>query len=132
MYPIPIQCPVCGGELTVTRLKCHNCDVSIEGAFSLGPITRLTPEQWVFIETFIRCEGKITRVEKELNLSYPTVRARLDDVILALGYQPGDEEDEAEEEEATFVSDEERRRILDDLAAGRITSAEAIARLRTE
>lgn len=130
MYPVPTQCPVCGGELTVTRLHCFNCDSSIEGGFSLGRLSRLTPEQWDFIVTFIRCEGKITRMEKELQVSYPTVRARLDDVILALGFRPSAEE--ADEEEAAQVSEAERRRVLDDLAAGRITSAEAIARLRTE
>lgn len=128
MYPVPVQCPVCGGELVVARLKCHNCELSLEGTFSLGPITRLTPEQWAFVETFIRCEGKITRVEDELGVSYPTVRARLDDVILALGYQPSGKD----EGETTQLTDEARRRILDDLAAGRITPTEAIARLRAE
>lgn len=123
MYPVPTQCPICGGEVAVTRLKCHSCEAAIEGSFALGPITRLTPEQWAFLETFIRCEGKITRVEKELNISYPTVRARLDDLILAFGYEPAADEEEP-------VSDEERRLILDELAQGRITSEEAVARLR--
>lgn len=129
MYPVPTRCPVCGGEMAVTRLKCHGCEVAMEGTFSLGPFARLTPEQWDFVEMFIRCEGKITRMEKELNVSYPTVRARLDDLILALGYQPSDEDEEEEAREV--LSDAERRQILDDLAAGVISSQEAIARLRT-
>jgi hypothetical protein len=76
-----------------------------------------------FVETFVRCGGKITRVEKELGISYPTVRARLDDVILALGYRPSPEEP---------ITDQERKRVLDDLAAGRISSEEAVELLRAD
>ncbi|MBN1285986.1 MAG: DUF2089 domain-containing protein [Anaerolineae bacterium] len=130
MYPVVGQCPVCGGELVVTRLQCLDCATAIEGQFTLGPLVKFTPEQWKFIEVFIRCEGKINRVEKELDVSYPTVRARLDDVILALGYTLDEEDIEAEAEEAA-VSEEERRRILDDLAAGRISSETAVMQLRS-
>lgn len=132
MYPVVGQCPVCGGELIVTRLQCLDCATTIEGQFTLGPLVKFTPEQWQFIEVFLRCEGKINRVEKELDVSYPTVRARLDEVIVALGYDLDNEgEDLLEDEEmADEISDEERRRILDGLAEGTISSEEAIARLR--
>jgi hypothetical protein len=123
MYPIVGQCPVCGQELTVTRLSCRACDTTIEGHFSLGRLAQLSPEQVAFVETFVRCGGKITRVEKELGISYPTVRARLDDVILALGYRPSPEEP---------ITDQERKRVLDDLAAGRISSEEAVELLRAD
>ena len=123
MYPIVGQCPVFGQELTFTRLHCRACDTTIEGHFSLGRLARLSAEQLAFVETFVRCGGKITRVEKELGISYPTVRARLDDVILALGYQPSAEEP---------ITAQERKRILDDLAAGRVTSEEAVELLRAD
>jgi hypothetical protein len=80
----------------------------------------LAPEQLAFIETFIRCEGKITRVEEELGISYPTVRSRLNDVIRALGYEIG------EEAAASPVKDARRQEILQDLAEGRISSDEAV------
>ncbi len=132
MYQVVGQCPVCGDELSVTRLHCRTCDTTIEGRFALDPAAaRFTPEQWAFAETFIRCGGKINRVEKELDLSYPAVRARLDDLILALGYDPHAEaEEDGKLEENAGVSEEERRRILDDLAKGNISSEEAMRRLR--
>ena len=91
MYPVPGRCPVCGEETTVTRVYCRQCDTTVEGRFSLGSFHRLTPEQLQFAETFISCEGKITRVEEAMGLSYPAVRARLHDLIRALGHEVGAE-----------------------------------------
>ena len=121
MYPVVGQCPICQDDLIVTRLHCRNCDTTLEGYFELGRLFQLTPEQLSFVETFIRCEGKITRVEQELGISYPTVRSRLHDVIRALGYEVGEEEP---------LDDSKRRAILDDLAQGRLSSEEAIKLLR--
>lgn len=122
MYPILGQCPVCREPLVVTRLHCRNCDTVIEGHFNLGRLYRLTPEQLAFVEVFLRNEGKINRVEEELGLSYPTVRGRLLDVIRAMGYEVG--------EEPAGIAEEERKAILADLAAGKITSEEAVRRLK--
>jgi hypothetical protein len=124
MYPLIRQCPVCQADLTVTRLHCRNCDTTIEGHFDLGRLSQLTPEQLSFIETFVRCEGKITRVEEELGISYPTVRSRLHDVIRALGYEVGEEEPP--------LDDKRRRAVLQDLEAGRVSSEQAIKLLRGE
>ena len=118
MYPLIGQCPICHDDLIVTRLHCRNCDTTLEGHFELGRFRQLTPEQLDFIETFVRCEGKINRVEQELGISYPTVRSRLHDVIRALGYEVG--------EEAPSLDEAKRRAVLEDLAAGRLTSEEAI------
>lgn len=90
----------------------------------MGRLGNLNAEQLAFIETFIRCEGKLNRVEKELGLSYPTLRARLADVIRAMGYPVGPE--------PTLISDEERHRVLDDLASGKISSEEAMQLLEGE
>ncbi|MEX2716200.1 MAG: DUF2089 domain-containing protein, partial [Candidatus Sigynarchaeota archaeon] len=87
VYPVTGICPVCGGTLTVTRLHCRHCDSALEGQFSLGRFYHLTPEQQTFVETFLRCEGKISWVQEEMGLSYPAVRSRLEDVIRALGYE---------------------------------------------
>jgi hypothetical protein len=108
--------------LIVTRLHCRNCDTTLQGHFELGRLYQLTPAQLGFVETFIRCEGKITRVEQELGISYPTVRSRLHDVIRALGYEVGDEE--------PALDDVKRRAILDDLAQGRISSEQAVKLLQ--
>lgn len=123
MNPVIGLCPVCHHSLTVTRLHCRNCDTTLEGHFTLGRLYQLNQEQLEFVETFIRCEGKITRVEQEMDLSYPAVRARLNDVIRALGYEVGETQKEP-------VSDEERRSILADVANGAISAEEAVELLR--
>ena len=93
MNPAPTKCPLCGGEVTITRIYCRECDTTIEGHFtSGGPFARLKPEQLAFIEMFVRNEGRIKRLEEELSLSYPTIRKQLHDVIRAMGYEPGKEE----------------------------------------
>ena len=122
MFPVIGKCPVCGETMTVTRLHCRTCDSALEGQFSLGRFYRLSPQQLAFIETFIRCEGKLTRVQEELNISYPTARARLTEVIRALGY----EVDEA----AEAIAPAERKSILEKLAAGEISSEQAVELLK--
>lgn len=123
MKPVIGQCPICKDTLHVTRLHCRNCDTSIEGHFTLGRLYTLTSEQLDFVETFIRCEGKIKWVEKELTLSYPAVRARLSDVIRAMGYDVGMPEEKG-------VADEVRQQILSDLNSGELTAEEALELLR--
>ena len=122
MYPVPGQCPVCKETMEVTRVYCRHCDTAIEGHFSLGRFNRLTAEQLQFAEIFLYCEGKITRAQEELGVSYPTVRGRLNDLVRALGYDI--------ESEPVGITPEERQSILDDLAQGNISSEEAVELLR--
>lgn len=118
------QCPICNDTLHVTRLHCRNCDTTIEGHFSLGRLYQLSAEQLSFIETFIKCEGKINRVEQEMGMSYPAVRSRLTEVIEAMGYEVGPAEPE--------VSEETRQAVLGDLSSGKLSAVEALAILRGE
>ncbi len=127
MHPVLGICPVCGEPLTITRLHCRACDTTIEGQFYTGRLSQLNPDQLQFVETFLQCEGKIKAVEEKLGISYPTVRSRLRDVITAMGYEAP-----AEDDVDLAPSEQERRRVLDDLAAGVITSDEAVSRLRGE
>jgi hypothetical protein len=124
MYPVVGKCPVCGDTLAVTRLHCRGCDSTLEGQFSLGRFYQLSPEQLAFVETFIRCEGKLTRVQDELGMSYPTARARLTDLIRALGYEV--------REEPEPVSSEERKAILERLASGEIQPEDAVELLKSK
>lgn len=124
MNTIPTRCPLCGGEIAVTRIYCRDCDTTIEGRFVGGPFSQLTPEQLNFVEIFVRCEGKITRMENEIGLSYPTIRNRLHEVIRALGYEPG------VSEETPGLSEENRQRILEDLDKGLISAEDAMRMLR--
>jgi hypothetical protein len=96
----------------------------MEGHFSLGRFYELSPEQLNFVETFVRCQGKLNRVQDELSLSYPTVRNRLHEVIRALGYEVDVEEEERP------ISPEIRQEVLAALSAGQLTVEEAARRLR--
>ncbi len=87
MNPLPGRCPVCTNALTVTRLQCGHCGTGIDGAFGLGRLQALTSEQVQFVETFMKCKGKIKDVEGELGISYPTVVARLNEVVRAMGFE---------------------------------------------
>lgn len=116
MNSLPTTCPICDHRLTVTRLHCRNCDTAIEGHFETGRMGRLTPDQLSFAETFLRCEGKLNRMEGVLGLSYPTLRSRLTQLIQQMGFEVGPEE----------LGDEQRHRILDELASGEISSEEAM------
>ncbi len=87
MNPLPGRCPVCTNALTVTRLQCGHCGTGIDGAFGLGRLQALSSEQVQFVETFMKCKGKIKDVEGELGISYPTVVARLNEVVRAMGFE---------------------------------------------
>lgn len=129
MHPLIGTCPVCGDTLTVVRLHCRNCDTSLEGRFAVGIFDRLTPQQLDFAVTFLRNEGKLSRMEGELGLSYPTLRARLNELIQAMGFEVGGEEPEPG---PAPITEEARRKILDDLAAGQLSSEEAVRLLQGE
>jgi hypothetical protein len=106
-------------------LHCPSCDTAIEGQFTGGPFAHLTAEHLDFIVTFVRCEGKINRMEQELGLSYPTIRNRLHEVIRALGFEPG-------KDESVEISPERRSAVLEDLELGKISADEAMRILRGE
>src|SRR6187399_867708 len=92
MNQLPGKCPVCSSTMTVTRLQCGACGTGIDGTFGLGRLQSLTPEQVRFVEVFMKCKGKIKDVENDLNISYPTVVARLNEVVKAMGYEISDTE----------------------------------------
>lgn len=129
MNPVLNLCPVCSNQLSVTELHCRSCDTTIKGRFQFGRLSALSNEHLQFIEVFLQCEGKIKAVEAKLGISYPTVRARLRDVITAMGFEPTpDTPDEIE----PAITEIDRRRVLDELAAGRISPDEALGLLRGE
>src|SRR5690348_171734 len=91
-HEIPHCDPVTGGELHISELAGDESGITIRGKFEIPRYAKLDPEQSLFLETFLRCRGMISCVEKELGLSYPTVRARLDSLLDSLGLSPAKEE----------------------------------------
>jgi len=92
------ECPICQSDLVVTKLQCTHCKTEIGGSFKLSKFNYLSKENLYFIEVFIKNRGSIKAIEKELGISYPTVKKTLDDVIVSLGYQVSEEEKLKKEE----------------------------------
>ena len=113
------DCPVCHKPLHITQLHCPACGTSIEGDFQAERLLALTPEQRSFVLSFLRNRGNIREMEKELGISYPTVRARLDQILAALGLEanPGKEKPA-------------RKEVLEMLAQGEITQEQALDMLK--
>ena len=71
---------------------------------------------------FLSVRGSLKEMERILGVSYPTVRARLDEILRSLDIMPLTSED------AELL--DQRKAILDDLEAGRISAQEAAELLR--
>lgn len=113
------KCPICGDELYATRLSCNTCNTNIEGEFSLCKFCKLTQEEKQFIEVFIKNRGSIKEIEKELGISYPTVKGKLDNVIKSLGYDTKEES-----------KDINKREILEMLNNGEISLDQSLKLLK--
>jgi hypothetical protein len=128
-------CPVCEGELLITRLHCRSCGTALEGEFGVGRFGRLTREQLSLLESFLRSRGNLKEMERELGISYPTVRGRVDALVRALGLADGDDDEPIDVEpmdEPAPGTDQaaERRAILERLARREVSADEAAAALR--
>jgi len=129
-------CPVCEGELAITRLHCRSCGTALEGEFGVGRFGRLSREQLALLESFLRSRGNLKDLERELGISYPTVRGRVESLLRALGLADGDaplaEEPMAADAPIPTADDaaDERRAILDRLARREMSAEEAAEALR--
>lgn len=125
-------CPVCDGALHIAELECTRCHATIHSSFEPCRFCRISPEHLTFIELFLKCEGNLSRVEKEMNLSYPTVRNRLSGAVAALGLVGDSENTPPETTSDGPRAMEKRRTLLDELARGEISAedvAEALKRI---
>ena len=119
--PVDI-CPSCGGKLEVRELGCPDCDLTVRGRFPRCEFCALAPEQLNFLRLFVARRGNLRELERELGLSYPTVRARLDDLLRALGYPVSPV--------SALDRQERRRQVLEDLKAGTLSPEEAARKLK--
>jgi hypothetical protein len=128
-------CPVCSSELAVTRLQCRGCGTAIEGDFNVGRFGRLSREQLTLLESFLRARGNLKELERELKVSYPTVRARIDVLVksLGLGDAASIADDSAGDVSTAGRNGETvglRREVLERLARHEVTADEAAALIR--
>src|SRR5687767_3787947 len=102
------NCPYCTGDFVIKEVECACCHTQIKSDFKTNRFHMFTPEDLFFIEIFLKNEGNIKLVEKDLGISYPTVKSRLKNIIKTLGYQ-------AENNHVT-----QRMQVLHDLSEGKI------------
>jgi hypothetical protein len=125
-HDVIATCPVCAGELAVTRLHCRSCGTTLEGEFSVGRFARLDRDQHALLESFLKSRGNLRDMERELGISYPTVRARVEALVRSLGFGPrGDEPDVEPPPDGTT-----RETILERLARHEISAEEAATAIR--
>jgi len=131
-YPVISECPVCHHDLIVERLACEHCGSEIDGSFKLSKFNYLDTDKLYFIEVFVKNRGNIKAIEKEMELSYPTIKKMLDDVITELGYSPenNSEEEVKNREEEVKKAKASRSEILDRLAKKEISADEAAEMLK--
>ena len=138
-HDVIATCPVCSGELAVTRLHCRACGTTLEGDFNVGRFGHLSREQMAVLESFLRSRGNLRDMERELGLSYPTIRSRVEALVRALGFGPradGDEgggEAEAAAPSAGMSQEDlaaARQQILERLARREIGADEAATAIR--
>jgi hypothetical protein len=144
VHDVIATCPVCAGELTITRLHCRACGSALEGEFGVGRFGKLDREQLSLLESFLRSRGNLKEMERELGISYPTVRGRVDALVRALGFGDAPLDDitldeaefdidtdlEAQAPAAPVDQAAQRRDILERLARKEIGAEEAAEALR--
>lgn len=108
------QCPICSGPVEITEVSCNSCKSTIKGHFKPCKFCTLSQENKDFAEIFIKNRGSIKEIERELGVSYPTVKGKLDLLVAALGYK----------NQGTTTPD--KKEILERLYRGELTSEEAI------
>ncbi|MFT3889045.1 MAG: DUF2089 domain-containing protein [Arachnia sp.] len=129
LYHAPAECPVCGDQLITTRKGCRGCGTEIAGEFASCEFCALTAVDLELLRVFLGSRGNLREVEKHLQVSYPTARARLDAVLAKLGLEPGGEQAEpAEPTPAPEQAETPEQQILARVARGEL-SAEAAAQL---
>ena len=125
-------CPVCANELAVTRLHCRSCGTTLEGDFSVGRFGRLNRDQLSLLESFLRSRGNLREMERELGISYPTVRSRVEALVRALGFGPRADAEEIDEPPSEPPPEQRTRAdVLEALARHELTAEEAAAAIRS-
>ena len=136
VHDVIATCPVCSDELTITRLHCRGCGTALEGEFGVGRFGRLDAEQMRLLESFLSSRGNLKEMERELGISYPTVRGRVDALLRALDLGDGtpaetdDDDGDTDEDVPSTDTAADRRTILERLARKEISADEAAAALR--
>ena len=110
------NCPYCAGDFIIKEVECQGCKTQIKSSFKVNRFHMFKPDDLYFIEVFLKNEGNIKLVEKDLGISYPTVKSRLKNIVNTLGYRPKS-------------NDDDKMKILNSLSEGEIDVNEALKNL---
>lgn len=116
MRNTPRSCPVCGGRLALTRLSCPDCETELSGVFEACDFCALDAEDREMLRVFLRSRGNMKELERHLEVSYPTARARFDRLLARIGLEAAETEPD-------------RLDVLEALARGDIDVTEALERI---
>ena len=108
-------CPECKKPLKVGKMSCPACNLAIEGDFEVSALGQLSAEDQVFVIAFVRHHGSLKKMESLFNISYPTVKNRLNAIAAAL--------------DKNFQAPSPNLYVLEELERGELTVAEALERL---
>ena len=120
MPKLPRHCPACNASLIVTRLTCPNCETEVTGSFPPDLFSRLVPNDFDFVVLFVKSRGNVKEMERELGISYWTIRSRLNEIVVQLGL-------ELRPPRPPKRTTARRQQILEQLNAGLLTVSEAAA-----
>jgi len=104
-----------GKKFYITQVQIPGDDITIEGKFELPPFAELSMDDQIFIAAFIKTHGSIKQMESIFNISYPTVKNRLNNIARCLDVV------DVSIQVSNPISD-----VLDRLEQGDITVAQAI------
>lgn len=109
------RCGSCSKPMTIARMVCQPCNLSLEGVFEVPPLASLSPEDQVFVTAFVRHHGSLKKMEELFDISYPTVKNRLNAITAHL--------------DRSLKAPSPNAAVLEQLARGEITVDEALERL---
>lgn len=81
MKQLPVRCPSCLNQLDVIELKCQSCETKVSGHYALPLFLQLTIEEQDFVMQFFLNSGSLKEIAKEMKVSYPTMRNKIDNLI---------------------------------------------------
>ena len=85
------KCPECKGTLKVSLLHCPDCGMELKKEYPLSVFDRLEEEDYVFLISFLKNRGNMKEVQSELQMSYPTAKKKLEELLVSLGLREDDE-----------------------------------------
>lgn len=130
MNRLPSRCPSCGASLKITELTCDKCKTVVKGVYPLNKFLTLNPQEEQFLLIFLLSKGNLKEVQERLNISYPTAKNRLEELLSALGLV--EVKKEVKETDEDFIEEKisKLEEILEKIEKGEITGEEAIEKIK--